>query len=164
MRRSGGAANPLLLLASLPVLLVVGLQGVPERVNLKAGPLDAEQLNALLICVVIGCAAQAAWLLAHIGDDVPRPAGRWIGEISLGGFAAYLACEAFLYYGPDVKLPQLIVPAVLGGFLGQRLMILGIDWATARFKLPSVRWSGPPARPPDPPPPGTPPGGDPNAP
>jgi len=161
-RHVTGSVNLLAFAGVMPTFLIaVGGQASLEYAALKDGPTDTRQLYALIICFVAGCIAQFSYLLAHIGDDVPRPPGRWVGEILFGGFAAYIACVAFLKYGPVVDLPQLIVPAVVGGFLGQRLLFALVEWGTKKFNLPSIKWVAqtPPPPPAVPPvvPPSTPP-------
>jgi uncharacterized membrane protein YfcA len=162
-RHQAGSVNLLALAGVMPTFLIaIGGQASLEYAGLKDGPTDTRQLYALIICFVAGCIAQFSYLLAHIGDDVPRPPGRWVGEILFGGFAAYIGCVAFLNYGPVVDLPQLIVPAVVGGFLGQRLLFGIVEYVTKRFNLPSIKWVAqtPPPPPVLPPPTPPPPGGE----
>lgn len=135
--RERGAASILTLVLVAPVLLALAGQGAPLWAALKDGPTDTRTLNALITCFIAGCVAQLSFLLAHIGDDQPRPFGRWVGEILLGGFSAYIGCVAFLKYGPTVDLPQLIVPAVVGGFAGQRAIVMLIEWGLKKAGITS---------------------------
>jgi ABC-type thiamin/hydroxymethylpyrimidine transport system permease subunit len=97
--------------------------------DLKNTPTDQRQLYALLICFIAGCASQFFFLLSRVGVDKPHRPPRWVGEIALGGVAAYVMCAGYLKYGPEVELPMLIVIAALAGFAGQRALVWAIEAA-----------------------------------
>jgi hypothetical protein len=147
-REDGAVSLPMYAGITPTFLIILGGQVTLQYAGLRDGPTDTRQVYALVICFVAGCIAQLSYLLAHIGDDVPRPFGRWVGEILFGGFAAYIGCVGFLKYGPAVDLPQLIVPAVVGGFLGQRALFALVEFLTKKFNIPSIKWT---PTPPDPP-------------
>ena len=102
-------------------------------VALRDGPTDLRQLYALLICFVAGCMSQFFFLLSRVGVGEPHRPARWVGEIALGGVAAYVMCVGYLKYGPEVELPMLIVIAALAGFAGQRALVWGIEWILKKF-------------------------------
>ncbi|MGY2892737.1 hypothetical protein [Deinococcus sp. UYEF24] len=172
-RERGDASATGLLTVALPtMLLVLGGHTQLMYAALRDGPTDGKQFYALMICSLFGCLSQLGFLLSQIGNGVPLQPGRWIrevlrwlGEIIGGGLAAYIVCVAFLRYGPDVELSQLVVPAIIGGFAGWRLFVVLIQYANGyfagRFKLPTITWSS--AKPPDPPAPPAPPKEDSNA-
>ena len=129
MRRpTRGETNILALWGTALLGVIAGARSTVVYATLREGPPDQRQLFALGICFAAGCVSQLCFLLAHIGEDTPRPVSRWVGEIALGGIAAYIGCVGFLKYGPEVELTQLIVIAALVGFAGQRSMVWAIEW------------------------------------
>jgi len=172
-RERGEASATGLLVVALPaVLLVLGGHTQLMYAALRDGPTDGKQFYALMICSGFGCLSQLGYLLSQIGNGAPLQPGRWfrevlrwLGEIIGGGLAAYIVCVAFLRYGPDVELSQLVVPAIIGGFAGWRLLVVLVQYANGyfagRIKLPTITW--PSAKPPDVPRPPEPPKEEPHA-
>lgn len=120
-------------------LLLTGASGQAALlwVDLKSGPADSRELVALGICFAAGCTSQLFFLMSRVGADGGHPWARWIGEIALGGVAAYVVCVGYLRYGPDVALTTLIMIAALGGFAGQRALVWVIDWVLKKFGVAS---------------------------
>jgi len=143
-RERGEASTTGLLTIALPAVLLV-LDGHTQLMYaaLRDGPTDGKQFYALMVCSLFD------YLLSQIGNGAPLQPGRWfrevlrwLGEIIGGGLAAYITCVAFLRYGPDVELSQLIVPAIIGGFAGWRLLVVAVQYLNrylaGRFKLPTI--------------------------
>lgn len=134
-RREVGTVNILTLWGGAVVATATGGHLNTIYASLRDAPADQRQVFALSICFLAGCISQLCFLLSHIGDDKTRPALRWLGEIALGGIAAYIVCVIFLRYGPEVELTQLIVVAVMAGFLGQRAIVLVIELGLKRLGI-----------------------------
>lgn len=114
--------------------------------DLKTSDSDGRTLYALSVCFGFGCGAQLVYLLARVGRETVHPWQRWIGEILLGGAAAYIACELWVWKGPDVTLPLLIVGAIFAGFAGQRFLVflleLFFEWSRKKVGLSGTKPGG----------------------
>lgn len=143
----------------LAPLLAAAVQPELARVaNLDIA--DTGRLVPLLVInVAFGMAIQGLYLLSRFGIDAPRPWQRWVSEIAFGGVAAYVGCIAYLRFGPGASPLELSVVGLVGGFLGQRLLVMLGDWVANKLGSP-LRPSGgvnaagtqinPPAAPPTP--------------
>lgn len=127
-RRTEGSVDPFALWGVMVLISATVGHASLVYADLRSGPTDQRQLYALLICFVAGCASQFFFLLSRVGVDQPHRPPRWVGEIALGGVAAYVMCVGYLRYGPEVELPMLIVIAALSGFAGQRALVWAIEW------------------------------------
>lgn len=102
---------------------------------LKHDP-DGAAVGAILLRIALaGMITQAGYLLSRVGRDKPMPWPRWLGEIFLGGLAAWLLSAMYFSYGPPVTVIQLSIAGVFGGFFGQRLIVALFDWFGAKVGI-----------------------------